>query len=132
MRYRCLMTACNVAALAFRQGAGEFILRTGNDLILENFNRREALLYRLRDGNYDIVLVALPGALGMETVLGVREMDRGVPLIWASDDEVFSLEGYRLRVDMFLRLPATPHQYSDALIRCLGPPSDRRNPLIWK
>ncbi|MEG1774383.1 MAG: hypothetical protein RR320_05980, partial [Oscillospiraceae bacterium] len=79
---------------------------------------REGLLYRLRNGPYDLVVVALPGALGMEAVLGVREKAPMIPLVWCSDDDVFALQSYRLRVTAFLRLPVDAHQAAVALNRC--------------
>lgn len=120
MQYRCLGLAGPQETDVLRRGAEAYARSTRKKLVLEPFARREDLLYRIRDGGYDAVLVALPGALGMESAMGVRAQDRSVPLIWISDDEVFALESYRLRVTLFLCLPVTTEQVTDALARCLA------------
>ncbi|MEG2542892.1 MAG: hypothetical protein RSA64_06580 [Christensenellaceae bacterium] len=85
---------------------------------IDCFSRREELLYGMRKKKYEVVMVALFGALGMETVMGAREEDESAAIIWISDEEAFALQSYRLRVTMFLVNPATSEQISDALNRC--------------
>lgn len=85
------------------------------DWQLESFALREELLYRMKETRFDAVFVAMPGALGMETVIGVRALDADTALIWASDQQEFIPESYRLRVQMFLLLPLAPGQAAAAL-----------------
>lgn len=88
------------------------------DLTLETFTLREELLYRMKEKRFDAVFVALSGALGMETVIGARALDPDTALIWASDQQEFIPQSYRLRVQMFLLLPLIPGQAAAALQRC--------------
>ncbi|MEG0779020.1 MAG: hypothetical protein RRY95_01045 [Oscillospiraceae bacterium] len=118
MQYRCLGLTDGMSTDSLLGGVEAFASRTENRVQLELLERREDLIYSIRAGGYDAVVVALPGALGMEAVLGVRLLDPAVPLIWISEDEVFALESYRQRVNMFLRAPATTEQVAGALARC--------------
>lgn len=119
MQFHCLLLCTQEDEALLRRGVAEFSRRTGLSVVPECFSRREELLYRIRDGCCDAVLVALPGALGMESAIGVRGMDGRVPLIWISDDDVFAMQSYRLKTRMFLSSPTTEGQVADALERCV-------------
>lgn len=121
MEFRCLGVCSAEQENVLRRGAEEFARKAGFVCAFEHFDQRDALLYRLRDGRCDAVLVDLPGALGMECALGVRELDASMPLVWISDDPCFAMQSYRLRARMFLRTPVTQHQIADALGRCSDP-----------
>ncbi len=120
MQYRCLCLSGEDSQDILQRGSEEFGRRTRGRVLWETFDRREDLLYRIRRGDYDAVVVAMPGALGMETALGVRAQDAAVPLVWISNDEVFALESYRLRANAFLCTPITEAQIADVLLRCLS------------
>ncbi|MEG1682719.1 MAG: hypothetical protein RR295_02735 [Oscillospiraceae bacterium] len=120
MRYLCLGLADPAESELLRLGAEAFADSTANAVTLQLFERCEDLLYCLRAGDYDAVIVAMPGALGMEAVRGARSEKPSIPLLWISNDGVFALEGYRQRVNMFLCAPATKEQISEGLSRCLG------------
>lgn len=83
----------------------------------EAFTRREDLLYAMRERPFNVVIVALPGAVGMETALGARKFAPDAALIWASDESAFIAESYRLRAAMFLTLPLKEEQVGEALRR---------------
>lgn len=119
MEFCCLGLCTPEEEAVLRRGVAEFARRRGRPAVLECFHRRELLLYRVRQGACDAALVALPGALGMEAAMGVRGMDKRLPLVWMSDDEVFAMESYRLQAQMFLLRPATEEQIADALERCV-------------
>lgn len=121
MEFRCLGLCTEEQWPVLVRGAELFGEQTGLNLALEHFLRREDLLYRLREGRCDTAIVALPGALGMESVLGVRGLNRHLPLIWISDDEVFAMQSYRLGVQMFLRFPVTSKEVAGAMARCACP-----------
>ena len=83
------------------------------------FFNREDLLYGMRRRKYEIVLVAVKGALGMETAIGAREESPSVPLVWISDEDAFALQSYRLKIKIFLVMPVTPDGICDAIMRCM-------------
>ncbi|MEG0382954.1 MAG: hypothetical protein RR514_07050 [Christensenella sp.] len=82
------------------------------------FLQREELLYGMRKKKYDIIIVDFAGALGMEAVIGARDEDGRVSIIWISDEEFFALQSYRMQTAMFLVKPVTAEQVKDALCRC--------------
>lgn len=109
-----MMVAVCAAAREQRQICGE-LSQAYPDCRLEAFTLREELLYRMKETRFDAVFVAMPGALGMETAIGARALDAETALIWASDQQEFIPESYRLRVRMFLLLPLSPGQAAAAL-----------------
>ncbi|MEG0177954.1 MAG: hypothetical protein RR573_00215 [Oscillospiraceae bacterium] len=119
MEFRCLCLCDETEEAALRCGTEQCSIETQNHILLEWYHRREDLLYRIRSGEYDVVVVALPGALGMEAVLGVRDLAAKIPIIWCSDDDVFALQSYRLFVSTFLRLPVKAEQVAKALMQCI-------------
>jgi len=68
---------------------------------------------------WDLVIVATPGARGMETVVSARELAPETPLLWCSDDGDFAVASYRVRCSLFLTLPLRAEQVADALAQCL-------------
>ncbi|MEG2660180.1 MAG: hypothetical protein RR978_05610 [Oscillospiraceae bacterium] len=119
MEFRCLFLCDEAEEPALRCGIEQCSDNAHSFITQEWYHRREDLLYRIRSGCYDAVVVALPGALGMEAVLGVRNLDAKVPLIWCSDDDVFALQSYRLFVTTFLRMPVKAEQLAKALAQCI-------------
>lgn len=83
----------------------------------EVFPRREDLLYAMKERPFDIVVVAQPGAIGMEAAVGARQFAPKASLIWASDEAAFIAQSYRLRAAMFLSLPLEEAQVKEALLR---------------
>lgn len=119
MEFRCLVLCTPEQTAFFQKSVHQFARQEGRCPAVECFARREDLLYRLRRGSCDAVVVALQGALGMESAIGVRALDASVPLIWISDDEDFGMQSYRLRARMFLRFPVEEEQVTRALQRCV-------------
>lgn len=68
---------------------------------------------------WDFLIVAIPGARGMETVVSTRELAPETPLLWCSDDTEFAIASYRLRCDLFLQMPLSSDQVETAIRRCL-------------
>lgn len=54
---------------------------------------------------YDVAIVALNGARGLEAIVKIRDFDKRLPIIWISNDEYFALISYRYRVHMFIQKP---------------------------
>ncbi len=83
----------------------------------EAFTRREDLLYTLKARSFDVAIVALPGAIGMETAIGAHQFAPNAALFWASDENAFIAESYRLRAAMFLSLPLVEEQVDELVLR---------------
>lgn len=82
---------------------------------------REFLDSLSHDSCWKMLIIAMTGARGMETVYHVRELFPDVPLLWCSDDTDFAVASYRMRCSLFLTLPDTAKDVTDALGRCLDP-----------
>lgn len=67
--------------------------------------------------HYHACVVVMVGAVGMEAVVAARERDIGLPILWISDDDDFSLAAYDLQVTMFLNLSCSDKELADAMIR---------------
>lgn len=119
MVFSCCALCADEIEPVIRKGVHAFSDKCGRDVKLERFQKREDFLYRIRDGCCDAALVALPGAIGMETALNVRELKQTLPLVWITDDDGFALQSYRMQVKMFLRFPATEDDITEALIKCI-------------
>lgn len=76
------------------------------------------MLYALRENSYQAVIVAQPGAEGMETVFGIREHSKTIPIVWISDDYAFGPLSYRVCARLFLAGPMTVEQAIKALAEC--------------
>ncbi len=72
----------------------------------------------------DVVMVALPGVAGLNTVEHLRQLCPHCSVIWCSDLD-FSLQAYRLRVDYFILGPPGREELATGLAVCL----DRRRRL---
>ena len=119
MVFNCCALCADEIEPVIRRGVDGFSSRCGKDVKLERFQRREDFLYRIRDGSCDAALVAMPGAIGMETALNVRGLKKILPLVWITDDDGFAIQSYRMQVKMFLRFPATEEDITQALIKCI-------------
>ncbi len=104
----------------FREGierfAGQFERTVQAQLHPSSQNFLDALPH---GSPWDLIIVAAPGAEGMETVITAREAAPETPLLWCSDDAAFAVASYRLRCSLFLPLPLQPDQVRDAMARCL-------------
>lgn len=70
--------------------------------------------------HYNACVVVMTGAVGMEAVVAARERDIGLPILWISDDDHFSLAAYDLQVTMFLNLGCSDKELADAMLRFGG------------
>lgn len=93
--------------------------RAGMCTNAEWFYKREDLVHGMRGRKYDIALIALNGALGMEAAIGAREESAAIPIVWISDEEAFALQSYRLQIKMFMVHPVSQQQICDAVLRCM-------------
>ena len=126
MQFDCIILCDERSDAALRQGIQGFSQQGGRSVRTEWYRRPEQLLYRLRDGPCcDMVVVAVPGARGMEAAMGVREQAPCARLVWCSDDRDFAIQSYRLQTAMFLLLPIQTGQIEEALKRCVERKGER-------
>ncbi len=81
----------------------------------------------------DIVImdIELPGADGMETVRALRERDRNVIVIFATNMAQFAVKGYEVEAFDFMVKPVTYPLFSVKIRRALERFDVRRDKAIW-
>jgi two-component SAPR family response regulator len=84
----------------------------------DSFESRESLVAAMTKNSYDIVLVAMCKAKGMETVKHVHRMNQNTAIIWFSDDADFAGCAYENNVKQFALLPINSEKLSEGLERC--------------
>ena len=77
---------------------------------------------------YDIAVVALEGARGMEIVRNWAERFRQTRIIWITGDPYFAGMAMEQRVHDFITRPYTPDRFRDAVRRARPMCSDTR---LW-
>ena len=120
MLLRCCCLCKDDLEQVLQEGGRAFTQETNIAVELTFFTDPIVLYSRLGNGlDWDAVLVALSGALGMEAATRIREEYPNKPLIWCSDDRLFGIHSYRLHCAMFLLFPVTAEQIAVALTRCV-------------
>lgn len=77
---------------------------------------------------YDVCVIAMAGAAGMEAAVAARERDAHLPILWISDDDHFGLAAYDLQAAMFLNLDCSDGELAEAMDRCgVGEKEDRHD-----
>lgn len=66
---------------------------------------------------WNLVVVAAPGAQGMEICIGARKIRPRIPLFWFSDDPLFAAQSYRLDCTYFGVMPVSGRMMENALSR---------------
>ncbi|WP_028828971.1 response regulator [Proteocatella sphenisci] len=87
-------------------------------LEITNCNNVQALLRILELKTFSLLIVALNGVTGLETVRQLWEKAPEVPILWISDED-YSLFGYQYRVSRFLCKPVSDIKLSEAVAGCL-------------
>ncbi len=82
------------------------------------FESYDDFISELPASGCDVVIVARPGAAGMETVRSAKILMPGVKVIWFSDDNGFGPESYRIGCAYFSASPITEERITAALRRC--------------
>lgn len=88
-------------------------------LELTECNSAQALLPLLDLKKFSLLVVALNGVAGLDAVRQLRSKVPDVPLLWISNED-YSLFGYQLRVNYFLRTPVSDTELEVAFVGCLG------------
>lgn len=91
------------ASLAFRQSEYKFC---------EDY---DDFIKTLSDGEYDLIIVAVDGAIGMEGVIASKNIRPDTAVIWFSDDKAFGAQSYRLGCSYFSVKPVTDEALSNAI-----------------
>lgn len=68
----------------------------------------------LTDHYYNLIIITVDNALGMESVIAAKNCHPELPLIWFSNDKGFGLQSYRLDCAYFGTRPITV----DKMKRC--------------
>lgn len=74
---------------------------------VDEYNKTSDLLALSGLAIYDAIWVAFPGALGMETVISMREHCPHTPIVWMSEDEHFGWACVNWHLAMLL-IPDSP------------------------
>lgn len=105
---------------SFRQGVEQYARSCKDPVHGEYHPGARGFLDALQhDSLWDLLIVAVPGARGMEAVVSARELAPETPLLWCSDDPGFAVASYRLRCSLFLPLPLNREEVASAMARCL-------------
>ena len=96
----------NQASMAFRHI--EYEQTDDYDMFLEFLEKRE----------FDVIIVMMDNAAGMEGARAAKELKPHTPVIWFSNDKHFVAQSYRLGVAYFSVKPVAEKNISLALQRC--------------
>ena len=77
------------------------------------------------DRSYDIVIVALEGAEGMEVVLEYSKRFPDANIIWVTSDRYFAGTAMRSRVCDFVERPYEPGRIGDSITKAVNNCPDR-------
>ena len=77
---------------------------------------------------WDMVIVAEPGAYGMEVCIGIRKSSSKVALVWFTDDAAFAAQSYRLNCTYFSQLPVSRRTVEKAFARM----AEQQEMNCWK
>ena len=103
---------------AFQEGMRRYAQRTPTETSFHS--DRQSFLYAMQHRPLcDLLIIAVPGAQGMEDVISARSVAPELPILWCSDDQAFAVTSYRLRCSLFLALPVTEEQVEKAAEHCL-------------
>ena len=103
---------------AFQEGMRRYAQRTPTETSFHS--DRQSFLYAMQHRPLcDLLIIAVPGAQGMEDVISARSVSSELPILWCSDDQAFAVTSYRLRCSLFLVLPVTEEQVEKAAEHCL-------------
>ncbi len=78
----------------------------------------DEFICKLPRQEWDAVLIAHKGALGMQAVRAAKILLHRIPIAWLSDDAAFVEESYRLGCTYFSADPITENLLSATLDRC--------------
>lgn len=87
----------------------QFYKEQGKFPLVEMYQDSQQFFKLIKDGEFDGVIVGLPGVEGLNVVEHLRSLVPDCHLLWCSDLD-FSLHAYRLRVEYFILNPVTDEE----------------------
>lgn len=72
----------------------------------------------IRENDFDVFIVTMEDAAGMEGVIATRKLKADTPVIWFSKDSNFVAQSYRLSCTYFGVKPITKELFSTAMKKC--------------
>lgn len=85
---------------------------------IDSFENRERIIEAMTKNNYEIVIVAIDKAKGMEAVKHIHRRDANAKIIWFSDDEDFAGCAFENGVKQFSLRPISSEKLSEGLEVC--------------
>lgn len=85
---------------------------------IDSFENRESVIDAMTKSSYEIVIVAINKAKGMETVKHVHLRDANAKIIWFSDDEDFAGFAFENGVKQFSLIPISKEKLVQGLECC--------------
>lgn len=91
-----------------------------------HFENRESIIEAMMKISYDIIIVAIDRAKGMEAVKHIHLRDSKAKIIWFSDDKDFAGFAFESGVKQFVLRPISKEKLEEGLEYC-GIRSERTN-----
>lgn len=91
---------------------------------IDSFENRESIIEAMTKTGYEIVIVAIDKAKGMETVKHIHFRDANAKIIWFSDDEDFAGFAFENGVKQFAINPISSGKLTEGLVQCGITPMD--------
>ena len=85
---------------------------------IEYFENRQSIIEAMMKTSYEIVVVAIDKAKGMEMVKHIQLRDPKVQIIWFSDDKDFAGFAFEQGVRYFALRPISKENLEEGLRRC--------------
>ena len=85
---------------------------------IDSFENRESIIESMKRNAYDIVIVDIEKAKGMETVKHIHCLDSNAKILWFSDDEDFAGCAFENGVQQFFLRPISSEKLYLGLERC--------------
>lgn len=86
---------------------------------IELYKDYEEYVRALHRDLYDMVIVTMNGAGGMEGVIASKDINYNVPVAWFSDDNDFSLQAFRMNIEYFAKKPINNQKIQAMLEQCV-------------
>ncbi len=116
MIFRIAACCVDKESLRLKQGIQQFSEKHSAYVHSEFYQESTEFLEALeQDALWDMLIIAIPGAMGMETVVSAKALMPKTPVLWCSDDAGFAVASYRLRCSLFMPMPLDPNDIDLAL-----------------
>lgn len=93
----------------------------GEEDEIEHCDTLETIQQNTQKHKYNIVLLAFPGAYGLETMVYFRDHHAETKVIWIAEDKYFGGVAMRYKVADFLVKPISEIRFREAMMWCVAP-----------